>query len=118
MGSIGPLGIGLERPPPSRGILGECLPYAAISMPRTPLRIGLIGSGMMCFEHTRNVALQDEMKIVALADPNLPSREFGRKTAGHPGVAATDSIELGQPIRLGLGQASARSRPLERLQRS
>ncbi len=51
---------------------------------QNPLRIGLIGSGMMGFEHIRNVALQDEMKIVALADPNPPSREFGRKTAGHP----------------------------------
>lgn len=48
-----------------------------------PLRVGLIGSGMMGFEHIRNLALQDDLHFAALADPNPPSRKLGRKTAKH-----------------------------------
>lgn len=48
-----------------------------------PLQIGLIGSGMMGFEHIRNIALQNDMHLRAIADPHPASRKLGRKTAGH-----------------------------------
>ncbi len=48
-----------------------------------PLQIGLIGSGMMGFEHIRNIALQNDMHLRAIADPHPPSRKLGRKTARH-----------------------------------
>lgn len=49
-----------------------------------PLKIGLIGSGMMGFEHIRNIALHSDMTLCAIADTNPPSRKLGRKTAQHP----------------------------------
>lgn len=46
-----------------------------------PLRVGLIGSGMMGFEHIRNLKLHPDMRCVALADPHPPSRTLGRRAA-------------------------------------
>ncbi len=47
------------------------------------IRYGMIGTGMMGFEHIRNIALLDDARVTAIADPNGPSRDFGRKTVGH-----------------------------------
>ncbi len=58
----------------------------------SPLRVGLVGSGMMGFEHIRNLALQDDLELVALADPNPASRDFGRKTAKHP-IGLHENVE-------------------------
>jgi myo-inositol 2-dehydrogenase/D-chiro-inositol 1-dehydrogenase len=51
---------------------------------RNPLRVGIVGSGMMGFEHIRNLRLQPDMQLVALADPNPPSRLLGRRATDHP----------------------------------
>ena len=59
-----------------------------------PLRVGLIGSGMMGFEHIRNLALQDDLHFAALADPNPPSRKLGRKTAKHRIAEYEDASEM------------------------
>ena len=58
------------------------------------LRVGLIGSGMMGFEHIRNLALQDDLHFAALADPNPPSRKLGRKTAQHEIAEYEDAREM------------------------
>ncbi len=47
------------------------------------IRYGVIGTGMMGFEHIRNIALVDGARVTAIADPHGPSRELGQKTAGH-----------------------------------
>lgn len=47
------------------------------------IRYGVIGTGLMGFEHIRNIALLDDACVSAIADPNGPSRDFGRKTVGH-----------------------------------
>lgn len=55
------------------------------------LRYGLIGAGMMGREHLRNIALVDEVEVVALADDFPESLERAAKYA--PGAATHDSAE-------------------------
>ena len=52
-------------------------------MART-LRYGLIGTGLMGFEHIRNIALLPDARVTALADPHPDSRELGTRAVGHP----------------------------------
>ena len=35
-----------------------------------PLRYGLLGAGMMGREHLRNLALLEDVKVVAICEPN------------------------------------------------
>ncbi len=46
------------------------------------MRYGIIGSGMMGQEHIRNIALLDEARVVAVADPDDGMREAARALAG------------------------------------
>lgn len=46
-----------------------------------PVRYGIIGSGMMGWEHIRNLALIDEARVVAVADPDANSRDLARAVA-------------------------------------
>jgi predicted dehydrogenase len=45
------------------------------------VRYGIIGTGMMGWEHIRNLALIDEAVVTAVADPGPGSREIGRHVA-------------------------------------
>src|SRR5690606_18002396 len=52
--------------------------------PRTiamTIRYGIIGTGMMGWEHIRNLALIPEASVTAVADPDAGSREIGRAAA-------------------------------------
>ena len=42
----------------------------------SPLRIGIIGSGMMGCEHIRNIKLMPDAVVTALADPSEGSRDM------------------------------------------
>ena len=46
-----------------------------------PVRYGIIGSGMMGWEHIRNLALIDDARVVAVADPDANSRDLARTVA-------------------------------------
>lgn len=46
-----------------------------------PVRYGIIGTGMMGWEHIRNLALIDDAVVTAVADPDPGSREIGRHVA-------------------------------------
>ncbi|EKF18610.1 Gfo/Idh/MocA family protein [Nitratireductor pacificus] len=50
------------------------------------IRYAIIGSGMMGQEHIRNLALVEDAKIVAIAEPDAAMRAAGAALAG-PGVA-------------------------------
>jgi myo-inositol 2-dehydrogenase/D-chiro-inositol 1-dehydrogenase len=58
------------------------------------IRYGIIGSGLMGFEHIRNIALLPDAELTAIADPHEPSRRFAMKTAGHEIEVYTDHQEL------------------------
>ena len=45
----------------------------------SPLRFGLIGSGMMGIEHILNLRLIPEVLLVAFADPNETSRKWASR---------------------------------------
>jgi myo-inositol 2-dehydrogenase/D-chiro-inositol 1-dehydrogenase len=49
------------------------------------MRYGIIGTGMMGWEHMRNLALLSEVEIAAVADPHQGSRDVARATV--PGAA-------------------------------
>ncbi len=46
------------------------------------IRYGIIGTGMMGCEHIRNLAAMDDVKIIAVADPNAEPREWALKACG------------------------------------
>ena len=54
-----------------------------------PLRIGIIGTGMMGLEHIRNLQAIDEAQVVAIADPHPASLEWARLTLGDDVVVPT-----------------------------
>ena len=58
------------------------------------IRYGVIGSGLMGFEHIRNIALVPGAEVTALADPHEPSRAWGRETAGHEIAVFDDYRDL------------------------
>lgn len=49
------------------------------------LRVGVIGTGMMGFEHINNLKLMPEVEITALADPTGRMLEIGRSLVGDAG---------------------------------
>jgi predicted dehydrogenase len=53
------------------------------------IRYGIIGTGMMGWEHLRNLALVPDARVTAVADPEPQSREIGRAAAGD-GVSVYD----------------------------
>jgi predicted dehydrogenase len=58
------------------------------------LRFGIIGTGMMGFEHIRNLALVPGARVTAIADPHEPSRRWGRETAGEGVLVYDDHRKL------------------------
>lgn len=48
----------------------------------TPIRYGIIGTGMMGCEHIMNINLIPDAKVVAISDPNETSRGWGKSFAG------------------------------------
>jgi predicted dehydrogenase len=46
------------------------------------VRYGIIGTGMMGFEHIRNLRLLPGARVTALADPHEPSRRLGLAACG------------------------------------
>ncbi len=58
------------------------------------IRYGVIGTGMMGFEHLRNLALVPGARITAIADPHEPSRRWGTDTAGAGVQVYSDYREL------------------------
>jgi predicted dehydrogenase len=48
----------------------------------TPLRYGIIGTGMMGIEHILNLRLVPDATVTAFADPHPRSQKWGRDTAG------------------------------------
>ena len=52
-----------------------------------PVRYGIIGSGMMGWEHIRNLALIEDARVVAVADPDAGSRDIDTDAAGNIYVA-------------------------------
>jgi predicted dehydrogenase len=47
-----------------------------------PLRYGIVGTGMMGIEHIRNILLQPDAKITAIADPVASSLDWARQALG------------------------------------
>jgi len=43
------------------------------------IRYGIIGTGMMGCEHIRNLAVMDDVDVVAVADPNEEPRQWAEK---------------------------------------
>ena len=60
-----------------------------------PLRIGLIGVGMMGREHVRNIKLFPDARITAICDPVAEQRALTRETLGPAadGVADFETVE-------------------------
>jgi predicted dehydrogenase len=58
------------------------------------VRYGIIGTGMMGFEHIRNLRLLPGARVTALADPNEPSRRLGLAAAGEALEVYDDAREL------------------------
>jgi myo-inositol 2-dehydrogenase/D-chiro-inositol 1-dehydrogenase len=58
------------------------------------LRYGIIGTGMMGCEHIRNLALVPGVEVVAIADSNATSRNWGRLAVGRDVEMYEDFREL------------------------
>ena len=58
------------------------------------LRYGIIGSGMMGCEHIRNLALVPGVEVVAIADSDATSRNWGRLAVGRDVEIYEDPREL------------------------
>ena len=58
-------------------------------MEQTPLRYGIIGTGMMGLEHQRNLAALPGATITALADPDAGSRAQAQAEIGGEGAVVT-----------------------------
>ncbi len=58
------------------------------------IRYGVIGTGMMGFEHLRNLALVPGAQVTAISDPHEPSRRWGQNTAGADVLVYADHREL------------------------
>jgi predicted dehydrogenase len=80
----------LLKPPPARSASPSSRSEGALS----PVRYGLIGSGMMGREHIRNVALLPGATVTAVADPDATEREQARALAGGDCLAFADHGEL------------------------
>ena len=60
----------------------------------TPVRYGIIGTGMMGCEHITNLVHLPEAEVVAIADPVETSLDWGRRAAGGPVAAYADHRHL------------------------
>ena len=69
-----------------------------------PVRIGIIGTGMMGLEHIRNLQAIDRAEIVAIADPHPESLEWARLTLGD-GVAVPEFADHRALLDAGLCDA-------------
>lgn len=58
------------------------------------MRYGIIGSGMMGQEHIRNIALLEDARVVAVADPHDGMRESARALAGPDCTGFADPAAL------------------------
>jgi predicted dehydrogenase len=58
------------------------------------IRYGIIGTGMMGWEHIRNLAHIPGASVTAIADPNAASREIGRAAAGEAVADYADHRQL------------------------
>ena len=73
---------------------GEARPTGQRREAGERVRFGVIGTGMMGFEHIRNLAIVPGAEVTAIADPNERSRDFGRKTHGGEIEVYSDPREL------------------------
>jgi predicted dehydrogenase len=60
----------------------------------SPIRYGVIGTGMMGIEHLLNLRLLDDVRVTAIADPDERSRKWGRSVAGDGAEVYEDHREL------------------------
>ncbi len=60
----------------------------------TPIRYGIIGSGMMGQEHIRNIALLDGARVTAVSDPDAGMRAQAQALAGDGTAAYADHRAL------------------------
>lgn len=58
------------------------------------IRYGIIGTGMMGWEHILNIRLTPDAEVSAIADPNASSRDTGRMLAGDTVLVYEDYREL------------------------
>lgn len=63
-----------------------------------PIRYGIIGTGMMGWEHIRNLALIDAARVTAVADPDPNSRDIARHAAPDATVFADYRDLLRAPL--------------------
>ena len=62
------------------------------------LRYGLIGAGMMGQEHIRNVALLDDVRVTAVADPDPDMRGASATLAGAQAYETTAEMLAGETL--------------------
>ncbi len=58
------------------------------------IRYGIIGVGMMGWEHILNIALTPNARVTAFADPHEPSRQVAQTLTGAEATAYTDYRQL------------------------
>ena len=63
-----------------------------------PLRIGLIGVGMMGREHVRNLKLYPETRVVAICDPVAEQRAWTLKTLGDAAQGVVEYDEVAKMV--------------------
>lgn len=60
----------------------------------SPLRYGIIGTGMMGIEHITNIALLDDAEVTAISDPHEGSRNWATSTLTHDVAVYEDHRDL------------------------
>lgn len=65
-----------------------------MSQSPSPIRYGLIGTGMMGIEHVQNLKILPDAQIVAVADPHADSLARARRAIGHEVAEFADAAAL------------------------